>query len=152
MKVYQLTYRSEAIQEITANNIYEIVIVAKEFNSSVDITGCIIFDNGYFVQILEGKKEHVEELYNKIKKDKRHTFPDILSKGWAPKRIFENWDMAYMNLTDLTTGNKKDLVLKAQTELQNISTKINFTTKVFWYNIKELLSEDGYYKSTASNK
>ena len=149
MKVYQLTYRSKAIQEITPNNIYEIVKVANEFNPSLAITGCLIFYNGYFIQILEGEQVAVEELYNKIKKDKRHTFTNILSKGWAPKRIFENWNMAYMNLADLSLGNKKGLVLKAQTELQNISTKTNFTTKVFWYNINELLGDDGFYKSLA---
>ena len=151
MKVYQLTYRSKAIEDITPNDVYEIVKTAKEFNSSLDITGCLIFDNGYFIQILEGKKEYVEELYFKIKKDRRHTFANVLSKGIAPKRIFENWDMAYMNLTDLAVGDKKELVRKAQNELQNISTKTNFTTKVFWYNINELLGEDRFYKSSSSS-
>jgi len=151
MKVFQLTYRSKAIEDITPNSIYEIVKVAKEFNASVDITGCLVFDNGYFIQILEGKKEQVEELYFKIKKDKRHTFANVLSKGIAPKRIFETWDMAYMNLTDLSVGDKNDLVQKARTELNNLTTKTNFTTKVFWYNINELMGEDGFYRLSGSN-
>lgn len=43
MKVYRQTYRSKAIQEITPNNIYEIVKVANEFNASLAITGFLIF-------------------------------------------------------------------------------------------------------------
>jgi hypothetical protein len=148
MKVYQLTYRSKAIEDITPNSIYEIVQVANKFNPTVGITGCLVFENGYFIQILEGEQEAVEELYFKIKQDKRHTFTSILSKGFTAKRIFDKWDMAYMNLTDLSVGDINDLVQKAQKELENITTKASFTTKVFWYNINELLGEDRFYRSS----
>ncbi|NNE01966.1 MAG: BLUF domain-containing protein [Eudoraea sp.] len=147
MKVYQLTYRSKAIEDITPNSIYEIVKVANEFNPTVGITGCLVFDNGYFIQILEGEKEVVEELYFKIKQDKRHSFASVLSKDFTAKRFFDKWDMAYMNLTDLSVGDKNELVQKAQAEIKNITTKESFTTKVFWYNINELLGEDRFYRT-----
>jgi hypothetical protein len=56
--------------------------------------------------------------------------------------------MAYMNLTDLSVGDKSHLIQKAQEELKNITTKASFTTKVFWYNINELLREDRFYRSS----
>ncbi|WP_297766531.1 BLUF domain-containing protein, partial [uncultured Muriicola sp.] len=120
MKVYQLTYRSKAIPEITSKEIQEIVEIAKSFNSSNDISGCLIFDNGYFIQILEGDEEKVTQLYLNIKKDRRHT---------------------HLEMKDVKIGKKEDLVITAMHELTNISVKNDFTLKVFWYNVHALLTE-----------
>ena len=54
--VFQLTYSSVAKPEITITDIEEIITQAKQYNTAHDITGCLIYNKGYFLQILEGGK------------------------------------------------------------------------------------------------
>ncbi|NNJ89786.1 MAG: BLUF domain-containing protein [Eudoraea sp.] len=147
MKVYQLTYRSKAIPDLPLKEIQKIIEVAKDFNSTNEISGCLIFDNGYFVQILEGDEEKVTKLYSKIKIDRRHTQMEVLSKGWSSKRVFNDWGMGYLEMKELKIGKKEDLVQNAMNELTNISVKNDFTLKVFWYNVHALLTETKFYKT-----
>ncbi len=147
MKVYQLTYRSKALPDITPKQVQDIIAIATAFNSSNEISGCLIFDNGYFVQILEGDEEKVTQLYLKIKLDKRHSHLEVLSKGWSSKRVFDDWGMGYLEMEDVKIGEKEVLVRDAINELTNISVKNDFTLKVFWYNVHALLTETKFYKS-----
>lgn len=145
--VFQLTYRSRAAEGLTTSQIMEIVDEAVGFNNPHDITGCLVFDQGFFIQLLEGEKAIVEQLYTKIKKDKRHFQFEILSKGWTSERQFKSWDMGYISMEDYALGEKAELVSKARKALDTISTKNDFTPKVFWYNIYTLLTASKFYKN-----
>ncbi|QBA63529.1 BLUF domain-containing protein [Muriicola soli] len=146
-KIFQLTYRSRASEGIGKEQIMEIVEEAAAFNSRFDITGCLVFDQGYFIQILEGEKETINELYKKITKDRRHFQFEILSKGEATDRLFKSWDMGYIFMEDFVVGEKEEVVKKARKELDTISIKNDFTPKVFWYNVYTLLTDSKFYKS-----
>ncbi|MBT8280764.1 MAG: BLUF domain-containing protein [Muriicola sp.] len=145
-KIFQLTYRSRASEGIGKEEILEIVDEAVAYNNRHDITGCLVFDQGYFIQILEGEKETVNQLYKKIAKDRRHFQFEILSKGEAATRLFKSWDMGYVSMEDLVVGEKEELVKKARMELDTISLKNDFTPKVFWYNVYTLLTDSKFYK------
>ena len=124
----------------------EIVDQAIAFNRRSGLTGCLVFDQGYFVQILEGEKQIVEDLYRKIRKDHRHLQLDILSKGWAKERMFTSWNMGYIDLDERQEGEKNKLVRQARQELESASVKNEFTPKVFWYNVYHLLSGSKFYR------
>ena len=53
--LYQLTYRSEAKLGITAEDINAILRQSEANNPKYSITGCLVFNEGYFVQLLEGR-------------------------------------------------------------------------------------------------
>ncbi len=147
--VFQLTYSSVASRGISVKDIENIIAEAKQFNTANNITGCLIYNNGYFLQILEGDKEIVMTLLNKIRLDDRNDHLSILSEDQSNFRIFKDWAMAYYhnpkytNLTSEEQEIKESLLL-----LSNSLKKPNFALKVFWYNVKKLLTEDGYYKTT----
>ncbi|MEZ2415875.1 BLUF domain-containing protein [Muriicola sp. E247] len=145
--IFQLTYRSRAAEGLTASKIMEIVGEAVTFNKQHDITGCLVFDQGFFIQLLEGEKGIVEQLYTQIKKDKRHFQFEILSKGSTSMRQFKSWDMGYISMDEYALGEKAELVSKAREALDTISTKNDFTPKVFWYNIFTLLTASKFYKN-----
>jgi len=86
--------------------IKEVIDEAIAFNSQAGITGCLVYDRGYFLQLLEGEEEAVNQLYKKIKKDARHSQTEILSTGYAEKKIFESWKMGYVELLAKTTEEK----------------------------------------------
>ena len=94
---YQLTYRSIAIPTLGSKDINDILEFARDFNSKNNITGCLVYSHGYFVQILEGEAEKILTLMKSIELDTRHTFVDILSEGEVTKRMFTGWDMAYLD-------------------------------------------------------
>ena len=145
--VFQLTYSSVAKPEITITDIEEIITQAKQYNTAHDITGCLIYNKGYFLQILEGEKQLVMNLINSIKLDDRHDHFTILSEGQTNTRTFKEWAMAYYhNPLNAQLNNEVQEIKESLLELSSSSKKPNFALKVFWYNVKNLLTEKGYYK------
>ena len=74
--------------------------VSTVFNTSNDITGCLVTfpdlqgdSRDRVVQRLEGDKEEVLALYEKIKNDLAATNYEVLWQGFTPKRRFPNWTM-----------------------------------------------------------
>ncbi len=142
---YHLTYRSIAIPEITIEDIEEILKTARNFNSKNDVSGCLVFSKGYFIQLLEGSKDIIKELMDHIDADKRHTDIDILSEGEAKQRIFETWDMAYLKPSEKMRSDKAKEIKNTLLELTDATVDSDFTFKVFWYNVDVLLREKGFY-------
>lgn len=77
-------------------DIVDILTSTRPFNKRYGITGVLYYAQGKFFQCLEGEKECVEELFNKISIDKRHNeiyrFPDNFIE--SPK--FNSWSMKYV--------------------------------------------------------
>lgn len=74
-------------------NLREIVSVSQRNNSRDGITGFLIFDKTWFVQILEGEKATVIQTYQRIERDQRHTTATILNVRDIQARSFPNWTM-----------------------------------------------------------
>jgi diguanylate cyclase (GGDEF)-like protein len=72
---------------------------ARSFNRTVGITGCLIYQDCYFMQMLEGKKEALEALMKKIKMDPRHCDVRTVIEGPARRRVFIDWSMDFLDLT-----------------------------------------------------
>jgi hypothetical protein len=71
----------------------DIVASAQHNNALAGITGFLIFDKTWFVQILEGARANVSEIYNKIARDKRHSGLNIIDVRNVDARSFPNWTM-----------------------------------------------------------
>ena len=142
---YHLTYRSIAIPEITVEQIEDILKTARSFNSKNDVSGCLIFSKGYFIQLLEGSKDNIKELMDSIDADKRHTNVDILSEGETEERIFKTWDMAYLKPSEKIKSDTAKEIKKTLLKLTDTTVETDFTFKVFWYNVDVLLREKGFY-------
>lgn len=139
--MYTLTYESQAVPELTNNDIEKILITAQNFNSQNGITGCLIFYMGKFIQILEGPKETVLELYKNIEKDERHSKIKMFSEDDITERNFPDWGMAYYPIDEKAMGYaefeqfKRNLIL-----LADLSKPTNVTAILFWKKMKLLLS------------
>ncbi|WP_339658379.1 BLUF domain-containing protein [uncultured Polaribacter sp.] len=78
----------------------EILSKSREFNSHKNITGCLLFRNNVFLQLLEGKKEDVQNLYSSIKKDNRHSNVTLIIEQDVEERMFPDWSMAFYESTN----------------------------------------------------
>ncbi|WP_117882302.1 BLUF domain-containing protein [Aureibaculum luteum] len=97
--MFQLTYVSKSKSEMNFTDLNNILEVAKTNNSTLNITGCLVYHNSRFVQILEGEEIEVLQLYEKIKADERHQDVTLLWENNA-KRYFGEWNMAFHNPND----------------------------------------------------
>ncbi|MBJ2174360.1 BLUF domain-containing protein [Aureibaculum sp. A20] len=94
--MFQLTYVSKSKSAMNFTDLNNILERAKSKNSTLDITGCLVYHNSRFVQILEGEESEVLQLYEKIKADERHQDVTLLWENNA-KRYFGEWNMAFHN-------------------------------------------------------
>ena len=148
---FQLTYHSVAKPDISPEDIKEIMKVSAKNNAELDVTGCLIYHNKFFLQILEGEKETVLELFDKIKLDHRNHQITLLSTDESQFRIFKEWAMAFCHIDDdKTLIPEEEKIKKELLVISDTTKKPNFTLKVFWYNVKQLLLSEGYYRSNLS--
>ncbi|MGB6150734.1 MAG: BLUF domain-containing protein, partial [Pricia sp.] len=84
--LYELTYESVAKDGLSTFNINELLKISRANNTVNDISGCLVYYNRRFIQILEGSQEAVQKLYQKIKKDKRHTQVRVMAENPIEKR------------------------------------------------------------------
>lgn len=93
--MFCLIYRSVAKPSFKSSEVQKMLSGAREYNRKMGITGCLLYYNGEFIQYLEGNQIKVLGLFDKIKKDKRHTDIELISYGEREEREFEKWEMAY---------------------------------------------------------
>ncbi|MCE3607773.1 EAL domain-containing protein [Massilia sp. P8910] len=96
-----LLYVSQAVSPMCAADLDALLKQTRHFNRSTGITGCLIYQDGFFMQMLEGRHQDVHALYDKIKNDPRHVEVRVVIDGPAKRRVFIDWAMA---LRDLTPG------------------------------------------------
>ena len=69
---FAISYVSTICTSILDEEIYQLFEFVKSNNDKNHISGMLMYSDGNFFQVLEGKKEAVKALFEKIKKDHRH--------------------------------------------------------------------------------
>jgi hypothetical protein len=82
---------------------------ARAYNQDHRLTGLLLYAAATkeFVQVLEGPRDEVELIYQKIAHDERHKHAFVLHEATAGGRMFPDWRMGFVatDLQDLrTTG------------------------------------------------
>ncbi|WP_052503477.1 BLUF domain-containing protein [Lacinutrix sp. Hel_I_90] len=85
---YISTIKSKTSQEDLDNLSYFV----SSKNNELDITGILIIQQGHFFQIMEGVQTKVETIFDKIKKDSRHSGLIKLLETKIDYRIFEDYE------------------------------------------------------------
>lgn len=95
--IHQLVYYSRNVvlgnDRAMLTNLREIVSASQRNNSRDEITGFLIFDKTWFIQILEGDQSQVSTTYTRIARDPRHTTATIMDARNVQGRSFPNWTM-----------------------------------------------------------
>jgi Sensors of blue-light using FAD len=96
----QLVYISKATVPFTSDSLKALTDVAMTNNKKLDVTGCMLYASGYFLQLLEGADTNVQNLYNKIEKDPRHKGCKILfdTQLTNKNRLYDRWFMTSFNV------------------------------------------------------
>lgn len=98
--LYQLIYLSHS--EICGNDstireeIEQILAISRQNNRAANITGALMFNRNCFAQVLEGTHHQIQQTFERIQCDPRHSNVAILDFDLTPARRFSEWFMAYV--------------------------------------------------------
>ena len=91
-------YASRAAVPLVAPVVDSILEQSRKNNPRQGITGMLCFFDDIFVQVLEGGRDEVCELFNAIVRDDRHLNVRILTYEEITERRFGNWTMGQVNI------------------------------------------------------
>jgi hypothetical protein len=94
---YQLIYISGASTSFSKKDLIGLLAQSRKFNHSKEITGLLLYAGGHFMQLLEGAREEIKPLMERITKDGRHNQVDVLEEGPVKHRQFPEWSMAFLD-------------------------------------------------------
>lgn len=130
MSQHQLIYQSREARPLSNQDFADILDVARKFNESQGVTGCLFYNGGWLLQVLEGEQTTIDNLYQKIMKDERHKDCNLLYFEPVDKRVFSKWTMGMINLE--TEKNSKYSELKsAMEEFESGQVAIPLAIKLF---------------------
>lgn len=95
MKLVRLIYASHLAAPLNKLQTQAILGASERNNAANGITGFLCISPKYALQCLEGSREEVNQLYNKIARDDRHSEPTILRYVEPWRRLFPEWHMGY---------------------------------------------------------
>ena len=102
MYLIHLIYASTAVHDFQPGDIEKLLDQARENNKSADLTGMLCFNKNYFLQVLEGSRTKVNDLYQSIARDPRHGNLQILGYNEIVRREFDEWSMGYIPTSGLS--------------------------------------------------
>lgn len=97
----RLMYASRAVPSVDQDALMAILRRSKANNPGLGVTGVLCFSEGIFLQALEGGRSAVNQLYNRIAADPRHTQVELLCYEEIGERRFAGWSMGQVNITRL---------------------------------------------------
>lgn len=100
----QIIYASAATRTMSAADLRDILKTARARNAAVGVTGVLVYDDGSFLQVLEGPEMAVTALVERIKADPRHDHFRLLSRKDIQAREFGEWSMAFADAAEEAAG------------------------------------------------
>jgi hypothetical protein len=91
-------YASRAAQPMNGAMLDEILEQSRRNNPALGITGLLCVSEDVFIQVLEGGREAVCELYNAIVRDARHQQVRLLVYEEIAQRRFNAWTMGQVDV------------------------------------------------------
>ncbi len=102
--IYSIAYFSKSTLNGTRENIVQgiesILKIARAKNTELGITGALLYSGGYFSQVIEGPLASLEDLFEVIQNDPRHSEIKVLHFNPVEGRYFSDWSMALAGVED----------------------------------------------------
>ena len=91
----RVTYVSRALTT-AREDLDTILAAARRNNAAMHVTGAMMLTSKHFAQVLEGPPAAVEEIFERIQMDDRHTAVALLEVADVTARAFDAWSMAFI--------------------------------------------------------
>ncbi len=94
-------YASRPLQPLSGPFVDSILEQSRKNNPALGITGLLCVSKDLFIQVIEGGRDEVCDLFNAIVRDDRHQQVRLLIYEEISERQFGNWTMAQVNISKL---------------------------------------------------
>jgi hypothetical protein len=94
-------YASRPLKPLTGAFLTSILEQSRKNNPAVGVTGLLCASDELFIQVIEGGRDEVCDLFNAIVRDERHQHVRLLIFEEIEARQFGNWTMAQVNISKL---------------------------------------------------
>ena len=94
-------YASRPATPLTGAVLNSILDQSRRNNPGLGVTGLLCVSDQIFMQVFEGGRDEVCELYNTIVRDKRHEHVRLLSYEEITERQFGNWTMGQVQISKI---------------------------------------------------
>jgi hypothetical protein len=119
----RLIYASRASNEVDAEKLSAVMKASRTHNAAAGITGVLVFTDGIFMQVLEGGRDEVSALYNRITQSRLHRDVVLLGYDEIGERRFAGWAMGQANLSRLNPGVLLKYSERAELDPYTLSSK-----------------------------
>jgi hypothetical protein len=100
--LHQTIYCSRASAGVDEAAVDQIIAAARRMNPARGITGLLVCGSGVFFQWIEGPRDNVMELMDRIRADPRHEHVVTLSETEEVReRLFPEWDMELVSASEI---------------------------------------------------
>lgn len=93
--MYQIVYVSTASWAMSFEDLNAILDASRRNNARRGVTGMLLHLDHGFLQVLEGPKDTVLEVFAAIERDPRHIGLRILMQHDVRQRLFAKWTMGF---------------------------------------------------------
>ncbi|HEX4584143.1 MAG TPA: BLUF domain-containing protein [Burkholderiaceae bacterium] len=100
----RLLYASRVAEPVAEGLVEAIMQQARRNNPDLGITGVLCHGGDVFMQVLEGGRDPVNALYNRIVCDRRHRRVTLLNYEEILERRFGAWTMGQVNLSKVNSS------------------------------------------------
>lgn len=90
-----LVYRSRALVPPNSKEADRVVATSLRNNARNGVTGFLHHEPDLFVQYIEGPRDSLGLLWNRVVADARHQEAVVIGKGLISNRFFADWQMGY---------------------------------------------------------
>lgn len=93
MQYKRLAYTSLAALDLSVEQLFDIGQIARDLNALDGITGLLLFNGTHFLQWIEGSPAAIDDLVERLRRDRRHSAVEVRETQMADERLFADWSM-----------------------------------------------------------
>jgi len=102
-RIHQLIYVSAARHPFSSEQLDRLLEQSRRHNGRNGLTGLLLYEDGSFLQLLEGPAEAVRATFSRIAQDPRHHRVMSVHEADVNERSFPDWSMGYPRLNGVGT-------------------------------------------------
>jgi len=136
-----LVYASTATRPFRQTALDHLLVEFRRFNLANSITGLLLYRDGKFIQALEGERDTVMALIERIGRDPRHHDMRVLLTESIEQRRFSQWSMGYRSFrlgVDQTPDGFRDSFADIDESSDPATTARALGEITLWFHAREL--------------
>lgn len=83
-------------QPFRGTEVAQILKASRKNNQQLNVTGALLYSSTFFAQVLEGPRQSIEKIFERIQRDDRHGEVTVLESSASDQRDFPDWSMAHV--------------------------------------------------------